>query len=58
MKDMEDFWKWLHGGGRGLAQCLKEAGHSFLIPDLNKILLLGESAGELTPLGISPYAKH
>lgn len=53
---MEDFWHWLHEGG--LVRCLKEAGHSFLIPDLSKILLLGESAGELTPLGISPYAKH
>lgn len=56
MSDMEDFWDWLHKGG--LVQCLKGVGHSILTPDLSKILLLGESAGELAPLSILSYKKY
>ncbi|KAJ5097064.1 alpha/beta-hydrolase [Penicillium angulare] len=43
LDDMNTFWDWLHAGGA--SQCLKEAGHLNIIPDIGRILLLGESAG-------------
>lgn len=44
LQDMDDFWNWLHTGG--LAQSLKGTGHGYIIPDLERILMLGESAGQ------------
>lgn len=43
LEDMDDFWKWLHVGG--LIQSISSAGHAFIDPDLDRILMLGESAG-------------
>ncbi|KAF3402193.1 hypothetical protein DPV78_004645 [Talaromyces pinophilus] len=43
LEDMNDFWKWLHEGG--LTQSISSAGHAFIDPDLDRILMLGESAG-------------
>jgi acetyl esterase/lipase len=43
LEDLGDFWKWLHEGG--LTQFISSAGHAFINPDLDRILMLGESAG-------------
>jgi acetyl esterase/lipase len=44
LEDTEDLWKWLHDGGLAgvLAQNIKDAN---VVPDLDRILVVGESAG-------------
>lgn len=42
-KDMDDFWNWLQTGG--LAESLEQLDKPSLSADLDRILMLGESAG-------------
>ncbi|PYI16617.1 alpha/beta-hydrolase [Aspergillus violaceofuscus CBS 115571] len=43
LDDMEDFWRWLHSDQ--FMQSVAKAGRSYLVPDLDQLLVLGESAG-------------
>lgn len=42
---MDDFWGWLQSGN--LTQLLAAAGHTTIAADLERLLIVGESAGSL-----------
>lgn len=44
LDDMDDFWKWLSGGG--IESALQLGGYGTITTDLTSTLVLGESAGE------------
>lgn len=50
MEDMDDFWRWLQSPL--FTGIINNASSGCLSPDINRILLVGESAGRSSP-GIS-----
>lgn len=43
LEDMEDFWHWVHSPQ--FAKTIKDASDGHVIPDLDRLLVVGESAG-------------
>lgn len=44
LEDMDDFWHWIHSPR--FAEIIKDASDGYIIPDLEKLLVVGESAGK------------
>lgn len=44
LEDMDDFWHWIHSPK--FAATIKDAGYGHIVPDIDKLIVVGESAGE------------
>ncbi|KAI2671609.1 hypothetical protein CBS147355_8601 [Penicillium roqueforti] len=43
LEDMDDFWHWIHSPK--FAATIKDAGYGHIVPDIDKLIVVGESAG-------------